>query len=292
MNYTFTIIIPHKNTPDLLKICLDSIPQREDTLIIVVDDNSDPSIVDFGNFPGCDRKNTIVIFDKSNKGAGHARNVALDQIDDTKWLIFADADDYFTPYLNEAMDIYRNSDYDMVYFKRHSVYVGTDIPATRHQSANSRVDDVIKNNGDQDIIRLKDVGPVCKFVRYSMVKNNNIRFETIKYANDVNFFVKVGHYTKKLKIDPKSLYVVTERKGSLMKTINKDAIDCRYQAALRSSQFLESVGEGKYHTNLFSYCYRYAQIRYLLGIKCFFSSLKNTPYKYWITDIKRCIEHI
>lgn len=195
MNYTFTIIIPHKNTPELLKICLDSIPQREDTLIIVVDDNSDPSIVDFGNFPGCDRKNTIVIFDKSNKGAGNARNVALDQIDDTQWLIFADADDYFTPYLNEAMDIYRNSDYDMVYFKRHSVYVGTDIPATRHQSANSRVDELI-TNGNQDIIRLKDVGPVCKFVNYSIVKNNNIRFEPIKYSNDVNFFVRVGHYTK------------------------------------------------------------------------------------------------
>ena len=291
MNYTFTIIIPHKNTPDLLKICLNSIPQRDDTQIIVVDDNSDPIIVDFDNFPGRERENTTVIFDKSNKGAGHARNVALDQIDDTKWLIFADADDYFTSYLNEAMDIYRNSDYDMIYFKRHSVYVGTDIPATRHQSANSRVDELIKN-GNQNIIRLKDVGPVCKFVKYSLVKKNNIRFEPIRFSNDVNFFVRVGHYTKNLKIDVNSLYVVTERKGSLVKIITKEALDCRYQAAIRASRFLESVGEGEFHTNLFSYCYRYMQIRYSLGIKCFFSSLINTPCKYWLADIKRCIEHI
>ena len=291
MKYTFTIIIPHKNTPDLLQVCLESIPHRDDTQIIIVDDNSDPSIVDFKNFPGCGRDNTVVIFDKSNKGAGHARNVALEQIDDTQWLIFADADDYFTPYLNEAMNLYCDSDYDMVYFKRHSVYVGTDTPATRHQSANSRVDELIKS-GNQDVIRLKDVGPVCKFVKYSLVKKNNIRFEAIRFSNDVNFFVRVGHYTNKLKIDTNSLYVVTERPGSLVKTITREALDCRFQAAIRASQFLESVGEGEYHTNLFSFCYRYSKISYFLAIKCFLSSLNATPCKYWFSDLKRCIEYI
>ena len=43
----YSIIIPHKNIPNLLQRCLDSIPNREDVQIIVVDDNSDPNIVDF-----------------------------------------------------------------------------------------------------------------------------------------------------------------------------------------------------------------------------------------------------
>ena len=47
----YSIIIPHKNIPNLLQRCLDSIPNREDVQIIVVDDNSDPNIVDFDKFP-------------------------------------------------------------------------------------------------------------------------------------------------------------------------------------------------------------------------------------------------
>lgn len=37
---TFSIIIPHKDIPDLLMRCLRSIPMSEDIQVIVVDDNS------------------------------------------------------------------------------------------------------------------------------------------------------------------------------------------------------------------------------------------------------------
>ena len=40
MNPLFTIIIPHKDIPDLLMRCLKSIPVSEDIQVIVVDDNS------------------------------------------------------------------------------------------------------------------------------------------------------------------------------------------------------------------------------------------------------------
>ena len=48
----YSIVIPHYNIPDLLERALNSIPQREDIEIIVVDDNSDPAKVDFEHFPG------------------------------------------------------------------------------------------------------------------------------------------------------------------------------------------------------------------------------------------------
>ena len=50
MSYNYSIIIPHKNIPELLQRCLDSIPKREDIQIIVVDDNSDTNKVDFNSF--------------------------------------------------------------------------------------------------------------------------------------------------------------------------------------------------------------------------------------------------
>ena len=40
MTPTFSIIIPHKEIPDLLMRCLKSIPVSEDIQVIVVDDNS------------------------------------------------------------------------------------------------------------------------------------------------------------------------------------------------------------------------------------------------------------
>ena len=43
----YSVIIPYKNAPILLQRCIASIPQRDDLQIIVVDDNSDNSIVDW-----------------------------------------------------------------------------------------------------------------------------------------------------------------------------------------------------------------------------------------------------
>jgi len=69
----YSIIIPHKNTPDLLQKCIDSIPHREDVQIIVVDDNSDEDKVDFEHFPGLNEKATEVYFTKEGKGAVNTR---------------------------------------------------------------------------------------------------------------------------------------------------------------------------------------------------------------------------
>lgn len=285
--YSYTFIIPHKNTPKLLEKCLETIPKRDDVQVIIVDDNSDPSIVDFELFPGKGRDNTIVVFDKTGKGAGNARNEALKRIEDTKWLVFSDSDDYFTPYLLEAMDKYINSEYDMIYFKRYSVYEGTDTPATRHQKANSRVD-IALQSGDDRIIRYKDLAPVCKFVSFKLVKDHHISFEPIRYSNDAMFFVQVGCYCDKLLIDPNPIYVVSEREGSLMKTYSKEAIICRYYASSRVLAFMKKFGVDEYHPNLFAYIYAFSKINIILPFIFFTKSLYYTPIKYWWRDISAC----
>lgn len=90
MNISFSFIIPHKNCPDLLQRCVDSIPDRDDVQIIVVDDNSDDE-----KKPAIYRRDVeIVLLDaEHSKGAGRARNEGLKHAKG-KWLLFADADDY------------------------------------------------------------------------------------------------------------------------------------------------------------------------------------------------------
>jgi glycosyltransferase involved in cell wall biosynthesis len=119
-NYNFSIIIPHKNIPKLLQRCLDSIPQRDDLEVIVVDDNSDPQIVDFENFPGKKRKDTTIIFDKSGKGAGRARNVGIERAQG-KWLLFADADDLYKPGFMDVLDEYKDDDIELLFYNVDSV---------------------------------------------------------------------------------------------------------------------------------------------------------------------------
>ena len=73
----YSIIIPHQNMPALLQRCLDSVPERDDVQVIVVDDNSNPSVVDFGHFPGVDRKNVEVVFDKAGHHIGETVKVRI-----------------------------------------------------------------------------------------------------------------------------------------------------------------------------------------------------------------------
>lgn len=73
MQYNYSFIIPHKNCPELLQRCVDSIPERDDVQVIVVDDNSDeekkPSLKEHKNLQ-------VILLDASqSKGAGRARLV-------------------------------------------------------------------------------------------------------------------------------------------------------------------------------------------------------------------------
>lgn len=112
--YTYSIIIPHKNIPDLLQRCLDSIPQRDDVQVIIGDDNSDSEKVDFKNFPGMNQPNTEVYFDKTGRGAGRARNVGIEHAKG-KWMIFSDADDIFTKGFGEILEKLKEENSDIVY---------------------------------------------------------------------------------------------------------------------------------------------------------------------------------
>lgn len=86
----YSVIIPHKDIPDLLDRLLHSIPKREDVEIFVVDDNSDPQIMaGYKELEG-----VRYFYTRESCGAGYARNIALREARG-EWLLFADADDYF-----------------------------------------------------------------------------------------------------------------------------------------------------------------------------------------------------
>lgn len=61
------------------------------------------------------QKNTEVLFTKEGKGAGYARNIGLSHARG-KWIIFADADDFFTADCFTILNEYMDSPHEVIYF--------------------------------------------------------------------------------------------------------------------------------------------------------------------------------
>ena len=229
----YTIIIPHKDIPDLLQRCLDSIPQREDVQVIVVDDNSNPEKVNFAHFPGLDRTDVKCYFTREWGGAGYARNVGL-QHARGKWLLFADADDFFHPDLLGKLDRWKDSMRDIIYFETDSVDSDTleSVAARLHLHPSTMVREELENSGEW-------MYPVGKMIRAELVRKHDILFEEVRWANDVMFSMLCGYYAgKNVDICSDLLYCATMRKNSLwIGNWSEEHIMCRLDVALRYERF-------------------------------------------------------
>ncbi len=234
IKYSYSIIIPHKNTPTLLRRCLDSIPDREDVQIIIVDDNSDTTKADFDNFPGKSRPNVEIYYTKEGKGAGYARNVGLSHAIG-EWLIFADSDDYFTEEFNTILDKYKEDDSDIVFFNAESRY-SDNISITADRSLN--LNRYIK---EHDIVSLRYhfYPPWCKLIKRDIQVKYSVLFSETIAANDVMFSVNVAYHAKRFKIEEATGYCVTLRSGSLEKTFSSAALLARVCISLETNRFYE-----------------------------------------------------
>lgn len=232
---TYSVIIPHKDIPDLLQRCIDSIPQREDLEVIVVDDNSSADKVDFNNFPGHNRKNVKSIFTKEGKGAGYVRNVGLKQAKG-EWMIFADADDYFdTNNLNILLDK-DLSDYEVVawlcmqiqpdkqdiYQKKHTVSVGR-----------------------ESLFLMKE--PWRKMVRRSLIQQHNISFQEVSVSNDLFFSMQVASVCKSFLWHPEIIYNWVNRENSLSSKYQGKRLTTALDVCLHTNMFLRCIGKEQYY---------------------------------------------
>ena len=240
----YSIIIPHKNIPHLLQRCLDSIPRRKDVQIIVVDDNSEPDKVDFAHFPGLNDPYVEIVFGKNEngrKGAGYARNLGLERARG-KWLIFADADDFFMPCFNEILDKYADDENDLIYFKSTSVESKTLEPHDRHERVNTVLSEIQKTNDWSIAIILPSV-VWGRFFRHSIIFQNNILFQEVEYSNDVLFSAKLVSVDAKRIIYNEIMYCTTNRTVSLMGTHTIEAYLIRFQVTLDVCVYLKELKE-------------------------------------------------
>ena len=237
-----SIIIPHKNAPEKLRRLLNTIPDRIDIEVIVIDDKSDPdkkakSIkedfldVEFLENPGPDFN------------AGSARNLGL-SVAMGEWLLFADADDYFTTFgITVILQTLKKVPFtcDLVCFSATSyseVYKKT---GTRHLGIERAVRDFIVH-GWECSSRYSRPGPVAKAIRRSLTAAKGIRFDSVIASNDAVFSLLVGVWAKDVLVVDKEVYVITEYSDSLTRRLTPERALSRLEVLLRLNNMTRQFG--------------------------------------------------
>lgn len=217
----YSIIIPHKDIPALLLRCVSSIPRRSDTEIIIVDDHSNQNTKMILEQKLSKSENLRIIYNNENRnGGGAARNIGLDK-SRGKWIIFADADDYFNYCIEEILDKYQNSNSDVIYFKGNSVDTNTYTTTYRTNHLNQWIEQYSKNPQKAELsLRYLFGEPWCKIIRKSLIDKYNIRFDEIPIHNDTTFSYLIGFHAKNIQIDNRALYCVTTREHSVSVSVN------------------------------------------------------------------------
>ena len=236
--FAYSIVIPHKNCVPLLQRCLDSIPQRDDIQVIIIDDVSDLTDGERSLMESFQNDRTQVVFLTETKYAGGARNVGL-TLAEGKWVVFADSDDFFTKGAFDIFDDYKDSDCDIVFFGHSSCYSDDLKPAMRLGDRAKHLDDFVKTHSKKAEMQLryKNPSPTSKMIRNAFIREKRLKFEEIKVSNDSMFSLLSGHYANDIMGDNRIVYCSTIREGSLTQTKNRENTYCRYAEMVREYVF-------------------------------------------------------
>lgn len=246
MVITYSIIIPHFNDEKGLERLLVSIPKRADIQVLIIDDRSaSERFKDVAKMS--DLPNVTTFINDRVKSAGTCRNIGLDNAVG-KYLIFADADDFFTKQAFDIIDeaIFDHLDSDLLYFNVTSIdqygYV-----STRHLRNSSLVLNHINNYGAayEEKLRFSHNVPWGKVVKHSLVQKYHIRFDQTIIANDGMFSLTIGKYASSISAIDGVIYCVTSTPGSLTRKKDASKFRVRLEVYVRYFHFLNDLERKK-----------------------------------------------
>lgn len=247
--YTYSFVIPHHNSPQLLERCLHSIPMRDDLEIIVVDDNSSEECK-----PVIARSDVklITIGSDETEGAGKARNVGLKEAQG-KWILFADCDDYYKDGFLNVLDKYKDTDLDVLYFNAEIRHSDTLALASYSLRLNKYIAKYQKDKTALTDIRYCH-NPWNKMVKHELIARFDIQFEAILNGNDIFYSFLVGYFAKKIEVNDQVLYVYTLNSQSITHKRKTEAAKlCVLQNRYKIKEFYKFIGYKKLSSFILSY---------------------------------------
>lgn len=251
LNYgkRYSVIIPHYKDVDSLKILLYSIPERSDIQIIIVDDNTYSSKNQLSNeISGINHDYELYFNPTQVNSAGTCRNVGLTHAKG-KWIVFADADDWFVEGAFDVMDRHVEEDADILFFKPISVNLPDMSVGVRHVAYEERVKKFISNRSDEISLRYCWQAPWSIMIKNSLVQKYHLSFDGVRWSNDILFSLKAGHYAKIIDAYDEVIYCITRKEGTLTSKKSEEEFLARIDVEISAWNFLRSVLDEKrvYH---------------------------------------------
>ena len=239
MSYNYSVIIPHYDCPELLLRLLKSIPVRSDVQVIVVDDHSPGGEQYNIRYPELSRPYLEYRRADRHGGAGFVRNIGM-ALAKGKWMVFADADDVFTPDAFEIFDKHLDSEEDIIYFRTRQVL-------SDNLSARSNrlpvLDELFINKNEREF-RLRHIFPWGKMIRTEFLKRNGIAFEEVMFGNDLVFGIKAGCSAGSVRICDELVYYLTQRENSLTSALDQKEgeLECRLIENIKALRIARDYG--------------------------------------------------
>jgi glycosyltransferase involved in cell wall biosynthesis len=172
----------------------------QDWELLIVNDGSTDNTVDVvQSFQDA----RIHLFHQANSGPSIARNTAIDHARGD-YLAYLDSDDVFLPNHLEILTGYLESHPEVGVVYSDGYYCAADLSPVATFSE-YRPQEIIGRSIDQIVLTPLLAAPCCSFVRMSIIRNNNIRFDPdLPPAEDWDFFIRLAEV-----VDFHSIPIVT-----------------------------------------------------------------------------------
>lgn len=273
------VIIPHYNGAHLIHKLLGSIRYENSINVYVVDDHSDQE--QFRALESiCNNYAAVRLLKVPNgqKGPGKARNFGIKH-SSSKWLLFADADDFFTENAWDEIKKVSSKDFDMVCFSPSSE-TDTGLPSDRHEQYQQLVTDFI-NNGDRSVF-FRFYPPWSKLVSRELVVNNEIEFDDGIGGEDNIFSLKCAFYANKILAIDSSIYTVVESEQSLTSGMSLKTIENHFYAMSRYNDFLQQHKLKAYQAPMTGWVFKLGRKSPFTGMRALILCLKEGyPLSVW-----------
>lgn len=273
INYSF--IIPHKNIPDLLRRCVSSIPRRDDLEIIIVDDASDPEVVNERTMADVIEQPCVrMIFTKENGGLSYVRNVGIKNASG-KWTFIADADDFLMPGALEMLDKYKDSDSEVVCFHICAKDCYTLEPCNRCWYLNKHMDRAAAGEMSMNMLLINVVTTWTKLVKREFYIRHDICFqEETRIWTDLFWAKLLALKAQKIEVSPDVLYCVTERSTNMSNTyVSKEYMKQMYYVVKTSNRLVVDNGKIEYVSNIDFFFKKIRNLSLLMYWKYYFLAL-------------------
>ncbi len=202
----YSVIIPHYNSEYLLRRTLDSIPNRRDIQVVVVDDlSTEHSIVEISK--ELKYSDVQFIFPGKKVTSGGARNIGLDNAKG-EYILFADSDDYFSDNAFQLFDKYSESSKEFYQFRAESFLeesgeIGTGTRVKHYQKYYQLED----REGLLSILT-----PWAKLIRRDFIEEKMIRFSEVppNHGDDMFFSTQVATACGDFEFCKEIVYLVSQ----------------------------------------------------------------------------------